>query len=439
MLQKKFFESSGFIFIALSLAFCFFCFSNVIAENADPSSVANRRAQLEEELSKLEQQIESQRATIQQKQKEATTLERDIAILDSKIEKAKLEIQMRNIKISQLTESIGERSATIGVLSDKIEKERLAIAELLRRTNEMDSVSIVEVILGYENLSDFFVEPDSFESVHVALQDSLSEFRGTKQQTEKEKEDLENKKTEQVGLRSVQELERKRLTQDESKKASILKATKGEEAKYQKILTANQKTAAQIRSELFMLRGSAAIPFEKALEYANIASRLTGIRPAFLLGVVAEESNLGENVGTGNWLVDMHPTRDRPVFKEICGRLGLDPDKMPVSKKPWYGWGGAMGPAQFIPSTWVLYENKIASLSGHNPPNPWEPYDAFIASAILLQENGAVAGNYNSERLAALRYFAGWTNAKKTAYAFYGDDVMDLAAKYQGQIDILNR
>lgn len=439
MLQKKFFESSGFIFLALTFVLCFFCSNNAIAENADPAAVANRRAQLEDELARLEQQIESQRTVIQQKQKEATTLERDIAILDSKIEKAKLEIQMRNIKISQLTESIGERSATIGVLSDKIEKERLAIAELLRRTNEMDSVSIVEVILGYENLSDFFVEPDSFESVHVALQDSLMEFRGTKQQTEKEKEDLESKKTEQVDLRSVQELERKRLTQDESQKASILKATKGEEAKYQKILAANQKTAAQIRSELFMLRGTAAIPFEKALEYANIASRLTGVRPAFLLGIIAEESNLGENVGTGNWLVDMHPTRDRPVFKEICGRLGLDPDKMPVSKKPWYGWGGAMGPAQFIPSTWVLYENKIASLSGHNPPNPWDPYDAFIASAILLQENGAVAGNYNAERLAALRYFAGWANAKKTAYAFYGDDVMDLAVKYQGQIDILNR
>jgi len=111
---------------------------------------------------------------------------------------------------------------------------------------------------------------------------------------------------------------------------------------------------------------------------------------------------------------------------------------MPVSKKPWYGYGGAMGPAQFIPSTWVLYEKRIATATGHNPPNPWDPFDAFMAAGILLKDNGANKGTASAERLAALRYLAGWTNATKKAYAFYGDDVMDLASKYQAQINILS-
>ncbi|PCI28887.1 hypothetical protein COB52_03050, partial [Candidatus Kaiserbacteria bacterium] len=46
-------------------------------------------------------------------------------------------------------------------------------------------------------------------------------------------------------------------------------------------------------------------------------------------------------------------------------------------------------------------------------------------------------GSYFAERLAALRYFAGWRNAKKAAYAFYGDDVMELVEVMQNQIDIL--
>ena len=50
----------------------------------------------------------------------------------------------------------------------------------------------------------------------------------------------------------------------------------------------------------------------------------------------------------------MHPNRDRPVFAVIAQTLGFNPDDLPVSRKPWYGWGGAMGPAQFIPSTWAL-------------------------------------------------------------------------------------
>ncbi|MCG2699429.1 hypothetical protein L6251_03370 [Candidatus Parcubacteria bacterium] len=425
----------------LTLLVVLFSCGNIFlsAEEVDPSAVANRRAQLQEELKNIEAQIETQRSVIQQKQKEATTLERDIAIFDAKIAKAKLEIKMRDIEIAQLSDGISNRSASIKSLSVKIDDKRNSIAELLRNTNEIDSISLIEIFLGNETLSDFFVEPDSYELIQRSLQDSLAEFRDTKNQTEKEKEELENKKAEQVAMKGIQEIERNRLTQAETEKKRILKITKGEESKYQKVLSESQKSAAAIRTQLFLLTGSPSIPFEKAVEYANIASSATGIRPAFLLGVIAEESNLGANIGTGNWKTDMHPTRDAPIFKEITAKLGLDPDKMPVSKKAWYGWGGAMGPAQFIPSTWIMYESKIAALTGHNPPNPWDPYDAFMASAILLTENGAVAGNLASERLAALRYLAGWKNAGKSAYAFYGDDVMELAAKYQSQIDILKQ
>lgn len=425
--------------LAFSLAFFFLFIVFSSAEEATPDSVIARRAQLQEELKRLESEIEGYRGVIKSKQTEATTLERDISILTAKINKAKLEIKMRDLQIEQLSGGISDKNTAIYSLSDKIDEERDSIAELLRRTNEIDDFSTVEIVLGYENLSDFFSDPDTFESLHKSLQDLMDEYRGTKYRTEQEKQDLEDKKAEQVALRAIQEVERKRLASNEVEKQRILKATKGEEAKYQKLVKEQEKNAATIRTQLFLLTGSPSIPFEKAVEYANIASRLTGIRPAFLLGIIAEESNLGANIGTGNWRTDMHPTRDVPIFKQITEKLGLNPDNMPVSKKAWYGWGGAMGPAQFIPSTWVLYENKIAVLTGHNPPNPWEPQDAFMASAILLKENGAVAGNYTTERLAALRYLAGWKNAAKPAYAFYGDDVMDLSVKYQNQIDILSR
>jgi hypothetical protein len=62
-----------------------------------------------------------------------------------------------------------------------------------------------------------------------------------------------------------------------------------------------------------------------------------------------------------------------------------------------------------------------------------------MASAILLADNGATKGTYQAERLAALRYFAGWQNAEKPEYSFYGDEVMELTQKYQRQIDILKQ
>ena len=430
------------LFVIIFSITAVFTIVRVNAEGVSPSAVIQRRARLESELKQLENQIEVYRETIQKNQRKATTLERDIDILDAKMGKARLGIRALNIRIERLSMGISSRSVLINSLMDKVDKEKSSLAELLRRTNELDSVSMVELVLGYGKLSDFFVDLDSFESIHAALQDSFKKIKASKDGAEKEKNQLASKKTEQMQLRVIQRLEKKRLEQAEAEKKRILRLTKGEEARYQKIVKARQKDAARIRSELFMLRGSKAIPFEKAMGYANEALRATGVRPAFMLGVIAEESNLGENVGTGNWKKDLANYRglkQRAAFLEITGEVGLNPDVMPVSRKAWYGYcGGAMGPAQFMPTTWNLYKKGIAKRTGNNPPNPLDPRDAFMASALLLKDNGAAAGGYTAERRAALRYLAGG-NWKKSAYSFYGDDVMELAEKYQRMIDTISQ
>jgi membrane-bound lytic murein transglycosylase B len=119
----------------------------------------------------------------------------------------------------------------------------------------------------------------------------------------------------------------------------------------------------------------------------------------------------------------------------------MDADITPVScpmrdsKGNQVGWGGAMGPAQFIPSTWMGYKDKIAALTGKNPANPWDIRDAFAAAAIKLTAGGA-DGTYQGNWNAAMRYFSGSTNVK---YRFYGDNVMQTAAKYQNDISDLSK
>jgi membrane-bound lytic murein transglycosylase B len=134
----------------------------------------------------------------------------------------------------------------------------------------------------------------------------------------------------------------------------------------------------------------------------------------------------------------MKPSRDQAPYLAITSELGLDPETQPLSC-PWGGgWGGAMGPAQFIPSTWAIYKAKIANITGNNPPNPWSPRDAFTASGVYLTELGAAGGNYTAERTAALKYYAGG-NWNKPANAFYGNSVMKIATDYQAQIDVLQQ
>lgn len=400
-------------------------------------SVSERRAELEKQLAQLEAEIKQQQQILEGKKNQRVSLERDIAILNAQITQAKLSIKARALIIERLNDDIATKQKKIGVLSRKIDDEKSAMSELIRKLDDADSYSLPEILLSNKKFSDFFVDADSYHLVKASLRDTYLAYDDAKDATEDEKQDLEDKRHEQTDLLGIQQLQKKRIEEQEQEKRKILALAKGEESAYQKLLKDKEKNANAIRTELFSLRGSAAISFEKAYQLVKEVGAKTGVRPALILGIIAEESNLGENVGTGNWRVDMKAPRDTVPFEELCRRLGLDPDKMPVSKKPWYGYGGAMGPAQFIPSTWVLYESKIAALSGSAVPNPWNPRDAFYASGILMKENGAAAGTRAAERLAALRYLAGWNNASKPAYAFYGDDVMALADKYQKQINIL--
>jgi len=428
--------------IVLLAFFVFFHFTPSLAEEVNQNAAKERKEELQKQLDNLDSQIGALDSIIQQKRTESASLERDIAIFDAKIKKAKLEIQRRDAEIAKTKTGISQKSEQIITLSAKSEKKKDSLAELIRKNNEMDSTGLAEIILGYQKMSDFFVTGDTLEPIHRLIKDTLDEIKTTKKQTEKEKDDLTEYQAEQIQLKAAQEMERKKLAANEAEKKNILKITQGVEKGYQAIMALKQKDAATIRSQLFLLSGSPSISFEKAVEYANLVWNKLKVRPAFLLGVIREESNLGANVGKGNWKEDLaHPNcaKQRTAFTQITSELGLDPDLLPVSKKVWYGYcGGAMGPAQFMPTTWLLYKKGISNITGNNPPNPWNPKDAFVASGLLLKDNGAAAGGYEAERKAALKYLAG-SNWNKKAYAFYGNDVMEFAADYQEQIDIINK
>lgn len=394
------------------------------------------RAELEQQLAELETQISSNKTELTKKQGERQSLERDVAILNGEIKASQLAIKQRDLTIKKLTDGMKDKEAGIKVLDGKIAKGQESIAQMIRRTREIDDTTIAELTLG-GNISEIFTEVDEFEIVQKALDKAFAEMATARADLSARKNALAEQQEEEQDLKQLQVFQKRSLEEKEDEKQELVAAAKGEEKVYQSVIAAQTRTATEIRARLFELRDSGAIPFGKAYEFAKEASVLTGVRPAVILGILAEESNLGENVGTGNWRTDMHPTRDQPVFEKLMAELGLDPDVQKVSKKPWYGWGGAMGPAQFIPSTWVQYKDRVGKLMGTNPPNPWDARTAIFASAMLMMDNGADKQTRAAERLAALRYLAGWGNASKPAYAFYGDDVMALADKFQKEIDVL--
>jgi len=428
-------------------------FSVAIAQTAPCDAAC--RTKLEAELAQTEKEIKIQDALVKSKQSEGATLKRDVDILNAQIQKAKLSIKARNIAISGLTEDIGVKKQTITKYSAKIDRERDSLAALLRRTDELDSYSLAEVALSDKPLSEFFVDVDAFQSVEEAIGKSIEEVDTAKKITEEAKTALEEKKDKETDMRYQKELEKKFLDSKEAEKARVLKVTKGQEAAYKKVLQEKQAAAAKIRAALFALRDSGEIPFGQAYDYAKTVSQKTGVRPAFLLAIFMQESGFGKNQGscylkdpatgsgvgknTGTFFANVMAVKRREdvnkgdvkPFLDLMERLGRDPYTTPVSCPQQAGYGGAMGPAQFIPSTWVLYEKFITRALSTDTADPWNPRDAFMAAGFLLKDNGAKASSYSAERNAACKYFSGSSCANSSWAKTYGDQVMSKAATIQ--------
>lgn len=394
------------------------------AQTNTGESVAAREKRLRAELKQTEEEIAKWRKVLTEKQSETASLARDTAILNAKIEEAKLVIKARNLAIERLGKDIGEKEKTISELDGQIARSKESLSELIRKTNEVGSYSVVEIALSNEDVSEFFSDLDSFDSIKRSLHELLADVRDTKTKNETEKQVLSTKKNQETDARVAIEAEKRLVEKNEAEKKALLAISRNQEKGYAQVLAEREKKAAQIRSALFSLRDTAAIPFGEALKYANEVSKKTGVRPAFLLAILTQESNLGENVGqclvidfkTGDgigkntgtpFLGIMKPTRDIAPFLDIADRLGFDPKSRPVSCPQPGGYGGGMGPSQFIPSTWVSLEGRIASLIGKSTPDPWQPRDAFFASALYLSDLGASAGGYTAETTAAAKYYAG--------------------------------
>lgn len=401
--------------------------------------IQERQKQLEAELEVVLKEIDAQSKILDSERQKGASFERDVAILNAQIAKAKLNIKARNIAIEALGKDINKKDETIKQLNERIEKNKESLSELLRKTNVIDSYNLVEVVMAKEHLSEFFDDINSFNAIQGSLQVTVQEIKKNRTENEVQKDSLSKKRLEEIDTRISIEAEKRKIETAEVEKKRLLSLSKQQQMSYSIVLSGKQAKAAAIRSALFSLRDTAAIPFGKALEYANTASKATGVRPAFILAILTQESNLGKNVGTCNrpgdpiekgWKAIMKPERDQAPYLRITSSLGLDPGSMPLSCPMGGGWGGAMGPSQFIPSTWEMYSTRIGTAVGKKIPNPWEPKDAISATALFVADLGASAGGYSAERQAALRYYAGgnWNLPKN---AFYGDQVMAKAQTIQ--------
>ena len=333
------------------------------------TDLGTSREALEKALAECQAQIKKNEGILEEQTSARKGTESDILLINNEINRGLVRIRQIDTAIKGLGEEIDDKESAIENLAQQLSENQQFLRTLLQRINESEQQGFARFLFSNATLSSFFTRINEYQSLRETMEDSIQKVEILQQRVSANIDDLQQRKDERGSARQQQQATVNQVQYQRREKERLLNLQMTQEKQTVEKLSGYESRVAEIQNRLFELRGSGDISFGQAVQYAKEAQRATGVRPAFLLGLIKNESDLGKNVGTGNYLTDMHPTRDAPIFPYIAKLLGFtDPSELKVSANPGFGWGGAMGPAQFIPSTWVQFGGLVNTKTGTSAP-----------------------------------------------------------------------
>ncbi len=199
---------------------------------------------LNKEIEQLGQKIETTTATGQ-------TLQGAIKNLNNSGVQLNSQVKLTENKISKTDLSIQEIGFEIGSKEDKINQNLDIIANTIRNINFSENISAIATILSQKNLSSVWENLDTLEKFQTSIKDQIHSLRGFKTELEIKKAQTEKLKKEYEGLKSQLVDQKKIVDQNKKEKATLLSATKNEEANYKKILAEKKALSDAFLKEIF--------------------------------------------------------------------------------------------------------------------------------------------------------------------------------------------
>ena len=414
------------------------------------------RQQLENQLEELEAQIAKDQETLNAYKSQGKTLQSEINRLNTKINALNLQIKAVTISLKKLDQEIASNKKSILTTEEKIAQNKEILTKALQRIYQGENLSLAEILLRNPKLSDFFSDVNDLINIQESMRGTLEKVIDLRDELEQKKESLALKKNDTEQLKAYQDSQRAALNSTKEDKADVLKITKGNEVKYQAIVKEKQKTAAEVRNRIFRILGGGELSFGDAVKIAKVAEKAIGVRAALTLAVLTQESAIngviGSNLGRcyyndprSNNSGSVMSNSQKPAFLALMSSLGLDPNKTPVSCPIVSDgtYGGAMGPAQFMPNTWEIYKDRISSITGGNPASPFNNLDAFTGTASYLSDGLSGCKSlyqtiFSQENCAAAKYYAGGNWKSYIRVGRYGYRVAERAADFADDIAVLD-
>lgn len=226
--------------------------SFVFAEtNKDEIQVLNKEiAARKDKIQQLEKTIAEYNRQITVKQTQAVSLKNQLIILDTNAAKLNADIDLTKEKILQTELEIQQLTLSIGDKKYSIGKQNKIVSQMVKQIHEGEQKNYFEIMLTYENFSDFYNELKETEDVYVDLGKSVKTLRVAKEDLEGRKVMVESKRATLAGLKVQLEDKKTSLNQQIGAKQNLLTQTKSSESKYQTLLSSLKQQYQVIESEV---------------------------------------------------------------------------------------------------------------------------------------------------------------------------------------------
>lgn len=237
------------------IALIFYLSGFYIASGQENNS--DKILEIRQQIQELEKQSAEYKKQITQKHKEGETLKKELAILESRIAKLKVDILVTNRKIELTNLEIRDLNIEINQTENKIDKNKESISEVLRQLDASEKQDLASILLANSKISDFFNHIEYINNLQEQLALNLTNFIELKKELDTRKETTETKNLEMVMLNTKRQNQKIASETTQSTKNNILIKTKGQEQRFQELLTEAEKKKAEFYQELQVFEAEA--------------------------------------------------------------------------------------------------------------------------------------------------------------------------------------
>jgi peptidoglycan hydrolase CwlO-like protein len=380
------------------------------------------------ELKGIDSKINDLSKKEQSASNEAELAAEQLAYVSKKLDTAQLQYDQTVLSATVVKEEAVDSEEEIANIRLDIDETREHLKEVLRSLYQKEQSSFLDVLLGSVNLGTLMSERSAYRTLQERALEYVDELKEREDNVAEQLVELAQQQEQLQQLKELQGYQQADLSAQKKEKDDFVSLKQGEQSQYAREIAEAKQARKEIENQIFSLSSvGIELKLTDAFQAARFASSITGVRPALLLGIVKIETNVGKTLGTGKFPDDMHPA-SRDAFLRLTEQLQLDPYNTPLSRRPsnYKGWGGAIGPGQFLPDTWERIAARVSGLMQKPTPNPFELADALVGVGIMMADRGATDPSKEVE--AVSRYLAGpnWQY-----HLWYSARVLAVAAEYE--------